>query len=334
MTKTLLVTGGGGFVLSHLVRRWLDADVDNRAVVMDVSPLDAAARAWFAGVEDRMRFVQGSVTDPASWDGLDRDAITHIAHAAAVTSINRLMVDGFAGGVPALETNLMGAVRALGFASDCPNLDRMVHVSTGSVYGTEGPEDPNGPLPEDGYIDPDGFYGITKFAGEQIAVHCARRLGMPVVAIRLSSVFGPMDRETAHRAVALPPAVLARRALAGEAVRVTDLGGGFDCIHAADVAEAILALFAAPSLRHTVYNVANGTRYTMGDMVAMVSGIVPGFEAVLVGADEADILVDPAKTGGRWNAYDVSRMVVDTDWRPRALAAALADYIGWLREND
>lgn len=331
MTQTLLVTGGGGFVLSHLVRQWLDAAPENEAVVVDVAPLDDAARGWFAGVEDRLRFVQGSVSDPALWDGLDRGAITHIAHAAAVTSINRMFADGFAGGVPALETNVMGAVRALAFASECPNLARMVHVSTGSVYGVSGPDDPSLPLPEDGFIDPDGFYGITKYAGEQLAVQAARQLGLPVVAIRLSSVFGAMDRETPFRAVALPPAVLARRALAGEPVRVTDLGGGFDCIDASDVALGIRALFYAPRLQHFVYNVASGARYSMGQMVDMVAEAVPGFRAEIATEEQADIIVDPAKTDGRWNAYDISRMAEDTGWRPRPLAIALADYVGWLK---
>lgn len=333
MPQTLLVTGGGGFVLSHLARQWLDAASDNAVIVADVAPLDEAARDWFAGSEDRLTFVQGSVSDPALWEGLPRDQVTHIAHAAAVTSINRLFADGFAGGVPALETNVMGAVRALSFASECPNLKRMVHVSTGSVYGPSGPTDPTRPLPEDGYIDPDGFYGITKYAGEQIAVQAARQMGLPVLAIRLSSVFGAMDRETPFRAVALPPAVLARRALAGEAVRVTDLGGGFDCIDAADVAEAIRALFDARRLSHFVYNVAGGTRYSMGDMIDMVAEIVPGFHAEITSAEKADIIVDPTKTDGRWNAYDISRMRADTDWSPTPLAAALAGYIDWLRNR-
>jgi nucleoside-diphosphate-sugar epimerase len=331
MTQTLLVTGGGGFVLSHLVRQWLDQSALNRAIVVDVAPLDAMAVRWFDGVADRLNFVQGSVSDPMLWAGLPQGDITHIVHAAAVTSINRMFSEDPTGGLPALETNMMGPARALAFAAGCPNLVRMVHVSTGSVYGMTGPEpDEAQPLPEDGYIDPDGFYGITKFTGEQLAAQWARQFGLPVVAIRLSSVYGPMDRETLHRAVSLPPAVLMRRALAGERATISDPGGAGDYIHAGDVARAILALFQAPSLSYPVYNVAYGQRLTMAQLVDAVADIVPGFGADIVPADQADIVVDPTKTGGRWNGYDINRIVTDTGWHPSNLRDALRDYFDWM----
>jgi nucleoside-diphosphate-sugar epimerase len=330
MPQTLLVTGGGGFVLSHLVRQWLDADAAHRAVVVDLSPLDAQAKAWFEGVGDRMTFVRGSVTDPALWDSLPSGEITHICHSAAVTSIKRLMADGVAGVLPALETNALGGMHALAFAERCPGLVRHVHVSTGSVYGLEGPAVPGAPLPEDGFIGPDGLYGISKYAGEQLVLEAAAQRGLPVSVIRLSSVFGPMDRETAHRAVALPPGVLLARAIAGEPVKVTDLGGAGDYIHAGDVARAVRALFEARDPAHSVYNVANGTAYTMGEMVALVASIVPGFRAEIVPAAEADIVVEPARTAGRYTAYAVDRMAEDTGWTPRPLAETLRDYHDWL----
>jgi len=330
MTGTLLVTGGGGFVLSHLVRQWLDSDDRNRAVILDAAPLDDAAKAWFAGVEDRLTVIQGSVVDAAAWADLPAGEITHIVHGAAVTSINRLFAKSFSDGAAALEVNMTGAVRALDFANRCPNLHRMVHVSTGSVYGTHGPENEADPLPEDGYVDPDGFYGITKYAGEQLAVQAATQFGLPIVAVRLSSIYGPMDRETPARAVDLDPGVLMRRALAGEAVKVTDLGGAGDYLIASDVGRAIRSLFDAPVLNHRVYNVANGVRVTMAELVALVAQLVPGFTAKVVDAAEADIVVYPARTGGRWNAYDISRITTDTDWRPMPLADALRTYRDWL----
>lgn len=333
MTKTLLVTGGGGFVLSHLVRQWLESNGDNRAVILDAAPLDDAAMGWFAGVESRLKFVQGSVVDPAVWATISENDITHIVHGAAVTSISRLFAKSFSDGAAALEVNLTGAVRALDFASRCPNLHRMVHVSTGSVYGTHGPENEAEPLPEDGYIDPDGFYGITKYAGEQLAVQAASQLGLPVVVVRLSSIYGPMDRVTPARAVDLDPGVCMRRALAGEAVKVTDLGGAGDYLIASDVACAIRALFDASALNHRVYNVANGVRVSMAELVDMVARLVPGFSAKIVGPEDADIVVDPAKTGGRWNAYDISRIVSDTGWRPLPLPDALELYRDWLMAN-
>lgn len=333
MTATLLVTGGGGFVLSHLVRQWLEADPAARAIVIDTSPMDAAATRWVSGVAARLDYRQGSVIDPAIWARLPKAEITHIAHAAAVTSINRLMENGIAGGVGALETNVMGTVYALAFAQTCPNLQRMIQVSTGSVYGTNGPEDPALPLPEEGYIDPDGYYGITKYAGEQLALQAARQQGLPIIAIRLSSIYGPMDRETPHRAVMVPPGRILRAGLAGRLITVSSLEGAYDVLHAGDAARAMRALFAAQTLNHAVYNVARGVRDRMENLLSTASAVLPALAYALVPREEADITVAKDQTEGRWNAYDISRVTQDTGWRPMPLIDAFEDYKIWLEET-
>jgi nucleoside-diphosphate-sugar epimerase len=109
--STLLVTGGGGFVMSHLARQWVDAAPANRAVVLDAAPLDADAAAFLAS--DRIRVLQGSVLDPVAWEAVPEPAaITHIVHGAAVTSIQREAdARGIAAVVPALGVNIPSAAR-------------------------------------------------------------------------------------------------------------------------------------------------------------------------------------------------------------------------------
>ena len=62
---TLLVTGATGFVMSVLARQWLEADPDERLVVLDAAPLDAAAQRYFAPFKDRMKVVTGTGADSA-----------------------------------------------------------------------------------------------------------------------------------------------------------------------------------------------------------------------------------------------------------------------------
>jgi dTDP-D-glucose 4,6-dehydratase len=65
--KTAVITGGGGFVIANVVRLWLERDASARAIVIDASPLDAAAKRHFAPFADRLQFVIGDVGKPETW---------------------------------------------------------------------------------------------------------------------------------------------------------------------------------------------------------------------------------------------------------------------------
>lgn len=335
---TLLVTGGTGFVMSNLVRHWLESDPSAQAVVLDSNPPDAVAERFFAGFQSRLTVLQADLRDPAAFDAVSSGAaITHVVHGAAVTSVNHMTLEedgtsGLAGALPALEANFMGTARVLAWAGRLPALERFVYASTGSVYGESGPAVPGQPLPEEGYVDPDGLYGLTKFASEMLVAQCVRQFGMPAVAVRFSSVFGPMDRETPSRAVALPPRVVLEKALAGEPVRISDPDGVGDFIYAPDLADAICRLLlskAAP--RHPVYNIAYGQATRAAELVDLVAELLPGSRYEVVPAEQADLSLSASQSGGRWGAYDISRLKQEFDWQPRPLRAALADYLAWLR---
>ena len=330
----LLVTGGTGFVMGNLVRHWLESDPAASAVVLDVAAPDAMAQRFFAPVAGRLTLHQGDLRDPNLLASLpEAAAITHVVHGAAVTSINRLTGDGagLAGALPALETNLMGTARLLAWAERMPALRRLVYVSTGSVYGPEGPARAGAPLPEAGDIDPDGLYGVTKYAAESLVAQCAKQFDLPAAAVRLASVFGPLDRETPARAVQLAPHVVASRALAGRTIRVNDLSAGGDFIHAGDVAAAIACLLRAPEApRYPVYNVASGRFATFGELIGLVTERLPGTRFEEVAEAPFDLHQDPAQTGGRWGAYDISRLAEEFAWRRRPLREALHAYLDWL----
>ncbi len=329
----LLATGATGLVMSHVVRCWLDAHPEGRAVAVDLNPPDAAVSAFFQPVSARLEPRVGDVRDADFWDGIARDfAVSQLVHGAAVTSINRMTIqeDGspdLAGALPALDVNMTGTLRVLAWAARQPNLQRCVTVSSGSVYGPEGPS----PLPEDVAVEPDGLYGISKYVGELYTGQAARQFALPALAVRLSGVYGPLDRDTGVRAVTSVPGTLLRTALAGEELRLSGLEARGDYIQAGDVGRAIVALLDCASPSHEIYNIAYGETASLRELAELVTRLVPGAAWRDSEPEEAHLSLDAHPAGGRWGAYDISRLRDDCGWRPRPLEEALAEYRDWLR---
>lgn len=338
---TLLVTGGGGFVMAHVLRHWLEADAGHRAVCLDAVPLDAAAAAFLAPVRGRLEVVQGDVAAAETWSALPDD-IVHVVHGAAMTPHAHVDADGMRrepereASLRVIETNILGTARALDWARGLPGLGRFVHVSTGSVYLDDVPAQRTRPfaLPEDGYLGPRGLYDITKLSSELIVRRLAELHGVSAVSVRLSNVFGPLDRPTPFRNVRNPANVIAHAAAEGRSVTVVDPDVPGDYIYAPDVAEAIRLLLAAPgsALAHDVYNIAYGAPALVRDLLAFARQASPGLAVAVAPPDRADIALDMGRSTGRWGAYDIGRATRDFGWRPRPLAESMARYIAWLRQ--
>jgi UDP-glucose 4-epimerase len=225
----------------------------------------------------------------------------------------------------------MGTVAVLDWARTVQGLRRFLYVSSGAVYKHHGPDRPGEPLPEDGYVMPRRLYGISKLASELIAERYGDLFGLSTASVRLSSVYGTMDRVTSSRNFRHVPNRLAHLALDGVSrVRVNTLSAVGDYIHAEDVALGIRALLIAPTLRYSAYNVAQGVTATIGEMVNWVTEKVPGFQATITPPEDADILQDPTLSGGMWGAYDISRIHAETGWAPRPMREALHAYMDWI----
>lgn len=335
---TLLVTGATGFVMSVVGRHWLDSDPDARLVVLDSSPLDAAAQRYFAPVMKRMAVVTADVTRPETWRGaLAGHGINHVVHGATVTPISRGNVSEARREPEAespgriIDVNVMGTVEVLEWARTLPNLKRFIYVSSGAVYKHHGPDRPGEPLPEEGYVMPRRLYGISKLASELITERYGALFGLSIASVRPSSVYGTMDRVTPSRNMRHPPNRIAHMAVEGaKRVRVNTLDAVGDYIHSEDVARAIVSLLRAPRLGYTTYNVACGATATLGDMIGWAAEKAPGFTAEIVPPEQADILADPTLRDGMWGAYDISRIFADTAWKPRPMREALHAYMDWI----
>jgi UDP-glucose 4-epimerase len=335
---TLMVTGATGFVMSVLARHWLDADPDERVVILDAAAPDAAAVRYFTSVADRLDVVLADVTEPSTWrDALGGRDITHIVHGATVTPLSRGTAAEAACEPEAenpgriIDVNVMGTVAVLDWARTLPNLRRFIYVSSGAVYKHHGPDRPGEPLPEDGYVMPRRLYGISKLASELITERYGDLFRLSTASVRLSSVYGTMDRITPSRNFRHVPNRIAHMAVDGvRRVRVNTLDAVGDYIHVEDVARAIVTLLRAPALKYSTYNIAAGATATIGELVRWAAEKAVGFHAEVADAGEADILQDPTLTGGMWGAYDISRIGAETGWKPRPVREALHAYMDWI----
>jgi UDP-glucose 4-epimerase len=340
-TITLLVTGGTGFVMSVLARQWLEREPAVRAVVLDASPMDEAAKRYFAPVADRLSTIVADITKPDNWcDALSKHNITHVVHGATITPISRGTAREAKREPEAenpsriVEVNLMGTVALLDWARSARGLQRFIYVSSGAVYKHHGPDRPGEPLPEDGYVMPRTLYGVSKLASELVTERYGELFGISTTSVRLASVYGTMDRPTASRTFRHGPNRIAHMAVEGvKRLRVNTLDAVGDYIHAEDVASAIISLLRLLTVRYSTYNIAVGRTTRLGDLVGWAAEKYPGFQAEITGVEDADIVQDPTRADGMWGAYDISRLSAETGWRPRPVKEAFQAYMDWIAKE-
>jgi UDP-glucose 4-epimerase len=335
---SLLVTGGNGFVMSNFVRQWLERKPEEIVTVLDRDAPDDVAQRYFGPFAGRIRWIKSDIGARQTWqDEASRHGIDQIVHGAALTphpwvdnsgtthDPEREMPERI------IDVNLGGTLAILAFARSLPHCRRLVVVSTGSVYGDDGPDDR--PLPEFGYVSPGTLYGISKYAAELVAGRYANLFDLPVVAVRLASVFGPMDRVLPSRHVICAPNQMTALALAGEPIRLNSPDGVGDWISALDVANALTALLEAERPQHSTYNIASGSAKTLAYLAELTASLVPG-TTWSVDPEQANVVADPGRRLGQWGAYDISLMQREFGWAPGSLEHRLADYIVWRRTEE
>ena len=337
---TLLVTGGTGFVLSHVVRQWLERHGEHEAIVVDRAGFDASAEVFFGPVRARMRVIRADVVDTPSWTArVDPAEVTELVCGAALSPITNDPALSPDRDSPAetVRVNIMGTARTLDWARTLPHLRRLVYMSSGVYgYGRKGaPDDPPEPaIGEDEPLEPDAaLYDISKATGELLTRRFADVFGLSCVSVRPSAVYGPMDRHTDARAVHPLPWHMAHRAVADEPLSVNCLGASYDWVYAPDVARAILCLLEAETPKHPVYNIGYGRRASAADLLEGVRAAVPDFRLTETGDERADYVQPLCMRGGVWRVRSSRRLEDEFGWRPTPHRQAMAEYVRWLRDS-
>jgi nucleoside-diphosphate-sugar epimerase len=221
-------------------------------------------------------------------------------------------------------------VNALEVARELPGFRRFVQISSCAVFG-EVPGDSE--LDEDSPANSTNLYGITKLAGERLALRYGDLFGLDVIAMRPSNVYGPMERFTPGYAGATELREMLRIHFAGEPIKVTSLDASYrDWTFAEDVAEGIeRAWSVAGQLPHRVYIVSSGEQYSIGDVLEAFRTNLPGLEYRVVPPEEANYPVDADGPG----ALPLNRRAREhLEWSPRtSFDEGMRQYLAWIAAN-
>jgi UDP-glucose 4-epimerase len=257
---TYLVTGGAGFIGSHLVRGLLERG----AAVRVLDNFATGRRVNLADLGGALELCEGDIRDLNCVRGAAR-GVEAIFHEAALPSVARSIADPLSSNA----VNVGGTTNVILAARD-EGVRRVVYASSSSVYG-DSPTLPKIETMEPAPLSP---YAIQKLAGEHYARIALPLFGVEVISLRYFNVFGPRQDPTSDYAAVIPRFITAIL----RNVPPTIFGDGLqsrDFTYVDNVVEANLrALDASPEAPGQAVNVACGERYTLLDLVKTIASIV------------------------------------------------------------
>ena len=189
-TARYLVTGGAGFIGSHIAEALLGVGESVR--IFD--NLATGRESNLAALKGRAQFIQGDLRDLASVR-VAMQGVEVVFHQAALASVPRSIADP----IKSLETNINGTQNVLLAARDS-GVRRVVYASSSSVYGNT----PTLPKREDMPTHPMSPYAVQKLSGELLCGVFTRIYGLETVALRYFNVFGPRQDPASEYAAVIP----------------------------------------------------------------------------------------------------------------------------------
>jgi UDP-glucose 4-epimerase len=254
----VLVTGGAGFIGSHLVDALLEADVVSVTVVDNLAT-GSRANLESALLDPRVELLEVDARD-ADAMGHALDAVDVVFHLACLGVRHSLHDPRENHEVNAtLTLNLLELARHRGVA-------RFVHVSSSEVYGSA----QYAPMDEGHPTFPETVYGAAKLAGEAYARAAYRTYGFPVTVVRPFNAYGPRSHFEGDSGEVLPRTIV--RVLAGEAPIIYGDGEqSRDFTHVTDTARAIIELARSHEAVGLTVNIGSGRDVTINELARLVS---------------------------------------------------------------
>lgn len=298
-----LVTGGAGFIGSHLVDRLI---AEGRSVrVLDSFVVGRRANLQQHEGNPRLEVVEADVADMAAVDGACA-GVERVFHLAARADI-----------VPSIQepeayfrANVDGTFAVLE-AARRHSVKKLVYVASSSCYGIP----PVYPTPEDAPIDPRYPYALTKYLGEQQVLHWAKVYRLPAVSVRFFNVYGPRARTSGTYGAVF--GVFLAQLLAGEPLTVVGDGEQTrDFTFVSDVVDALVTVAASDRVGE-VYNVGSGKPVSVNELIRLL-----GSPPVV------HIPKRPGEPDCTW--ADITRIQADLGWQPKV---SFAEGVAIMREN-
>ncbi len=308
----ILITGGGGFISSHLARGLVDRR--QKVLLMDLHFVEPPS--FLAPYSDRqVKRVQGDMRDLSFLYRVIKEyKVESIIHAAslheATGSLYKALKMNIDGTIEVLEAARIFGLRRVTFISSV-----MVYVLNKSKETLQ--EDLNLPWASLGYISG------TKKAGEQICQLYAQEHEMSIPIVRPSDVWGPLYRSGRQRQQAM-----VENSVSGSPTDLSKVYGGrkWPYVYVRDCARAINLVHLTPSLKHNIYNISDGGSHTLFDFAEAIREVIPTAQIELgTTRSEKDIDLPP---------MSIERIRKDLGFIPEYdFRKAVRAYIDWVRDG-
>ena len=252
----ILVTGGAGFIGSHLVRHLL-------AKGENVTALDNLSTGLAENLPPEAKLVEMDILDEELPKVVAAGAFDAIVHLAAQTMVDTSIKN------PLLDTreNLMGTVQVLE-AARAANVKRVIFASTAAAYGDVKEDDL--PVREAQPTEPMSFYGLSKLSVEKYLEMYRKIYGMEYVVLRFANVYGERQGDGGEGGVI---SIFAKAVAEGRDITIYGDGEQTrDFVYAGDIAEGIWAALRTEEV-NAAYNLSTQTETSLRELVSLLAEI-------------------------------------------------------------
>jgi len=313
--KTVLVTGAGGFIGSHLTERLAREGARVRAFVRYTSRHDIGLLTFLP--DDLLREVE-----IVSGDLRDGEAVRQAVRGVEVVfHLGALIAIPYSYLHPreVVETNVLGTLNVLLAARDLGTA-RVVHTSTSEVYGTA----QYVPIDEKHPLQGQSPYSASKIGADRLAESFYRSYGLPVVTLRPFNTYGP--RQSARAVI---PTIITQ-VLTAECVRLGALEPQRDFTYVEDTVDGFLRAGNAPLIEGQEINIGAGDCIAIGDLAKKIMALA-GRELPIVCEEER---LRPEKSEVMCLHANAGRARQLLGWEARvSLEEGLRRTMAWIREN-
>ena len=296
MADRFLITGGAGFIGSHIVRRLLNDGADVRVI----DNLSTGQPQRLLEFRDHIDFVKGDLVDESVSDAVVKD-IDYVLHQAAIPSVQRSVLN-------VLETNRANVTATLNLLESCrkAGVCRVVYAASSSAYG----DTEILPKVEEMPVNPLSPYALQKWVGERYCKLYCDLFGIETVSLRYFNVFGPSQDPHSEYSAVIPKFIT--KLLAGETITVYGDGEqSRDFTFIDNVVEANLLALHAPAAAGQVCNIGCGERLTLNRLIETLERII---------GVKAHATYAPSKTGDvRHSLADIGRARSILGYEPKVM---------------
>jgi dTDP-glucose 4,6-dehydratase len=312
----VLVTGGDGFIGSHLVERLIDLGACVRALVIYNS---SNSWGWLDTIDkeklNQVQVITGDIRDPHHVQELVKD-VGIVFHLAALIAIpySYHAPDSY------LETNVKGTMNLMQAARNS-NVRHIIHTSTSEVYGTA----QFVPITELHPLVGQSPYSASKIAADQFAISFHRSFGLPVTILRPFNTFGP--RQSAR---AIIPTIITQALSGKRMIHVGNISPTRDFTYVTDTVEGFIKAAEHYDSIGEIINLGTNSEISIGALVEKIKFMM--HDCFDIALDESRLRPEASEVERLWSDNSKAKDLIE--WEPTvSFENGLALTVEWFRNN-